>query len=141
MDPPTRIPVNGPPGTNGRIDVIAPTNAPLPVAGKYLVIILDIFLENNPPSLEVLPSSSTISLPKSNSLNFLLFFVRDIEAPTAAPNNGPPIIPVISDTPAPITPPAAASGANFFISPHAEPSISSCSFCACFLSSGTNPFI
>ena len=113
IEDPTIIPATGPPGTNGKIDVIAPTVAPLPISGKYFSILLLIFLLSTPPFLSPFSSIS----PNNHFLTASEFLISPIEAPAAAPSKGPPIIPVINDVPAPIIPPLIISGAYFLIFP------------------------
>ena len=103
---PTMIPVTGPPGTNGNIDVIAPRVAPFPISGKYLLILLLISFDKRPPWYS--PSSI---FPNNHVLTCSESLIRAIAEPAAAPNNGPPIVPVIRETPAPIVPPVNTSGA------------------------------
>ena len=106
IEEPKIIPATGPPGTNGKIDVIAPTVAPFAISGKYLFRLLLIFLLNNPPS----NSPSTLS-PNKNRLTCLESLIRDIAIPAEAPKIGPPMAPVTKDTPPPSNPPVNIPGA------------------------------
>ena len=94
------IPDTGPPGTNGRIDVIPPAIAPLAIPGRYFSILLAKSL------LIILPlrrPSSSYS-PNNQFLTPSDLIAKSVPAPIAAPNKGPPTAPVTRDTPAPIKP-------------------------------------
>ena len=96
--------------------VIPPAIPKSLIEGKYFWKFFWNLEEINPPlrylRVPPSPSSSSISsLPKSFCLRNSLCLIRPKPTPAAAPKIGPPIIPVIRDTPPPSRPSAIRSAA------------------------------
>ena len=111
---PNKIPPTGPIGVNKPVTspLIPPTVPNLSISGRYLFTLSCTDLGITPPW-----RSPSLRSPNNQFFTSSDLWTIPKAAPAAAPNNGPPTIPVIKLTPPPINPVPIAYGAYSLILP------------------------